>query len=984
MKVQHFVLTRFNLRIRELMKTYEWHGGDPCYLEQRFKIFERYCLPSMRCQSGDFKWLVFFSSLTPEPFRRRAENLASETPCMEAVFVEDAEPLEKEACLSAFNCAMENRMSPDVEYVIQSRIDNDDAYNVKALSWIYERVTEVLEKTPCDRFFVIMPHGNVYLAAHGFTQRYIWNWNHFPSMVVKRGLGDNVFGVMHPHIRRLGLPVYKVCHTHCWLEVVTGTNAKNDFRPYCPPEYLGIDGLSREFAIKEKLLVGGFIRFLLFHYLWARLKWTFVGKRADGSRSRIGTALFNFMRWLRGTKPLSARKTCNESPSVPKVTVVVPVHNVKPYLLRCLDSLAFQSLREIEVICVDDGSTDGSSTLLDEYVAKDRRFTVIHKSHSEGAGRARNDGMAHAKGEYLHFCDSDDFCSREMLAKMYFKAKTTDADVVIAGKTFVDPNTGRPSKFTAASPYPKDLAKLPQPFTPGDAAEVLFTAAKSVPWDKLFRRKFTEDEGLRFQDIHRSNDIYFTDMALALSRRIAVVPEALYMYSYRRDGALTGTKDGYPMDTLSAYDALSKSLRERGLEERFSMSFAVAFIGSMLANLREYTDPINLKTVYPIVRERLCALVAKLDRRRFLEMCGRFAPQAVAVLDGETPERLLQTMKERVKPPKVSVIVPVYNVQKYLHRCLDAILGQTLREIEIICVDDGSTDGSLAVLHAYKARDARIMVLHQANAGAGAARNAGLDKAAGEYLFFFDPDDSCEKDMLEIMYRRAKKTKADIVVAGKKVVDAETGELIAHKPLPRRLAWFRRQPFSPAVLADRIFSFAKAVPWDKLFRRAFVEENQLRFMALPRSNDVYFVDMSLALAKRIALVRKGYYHYSYRRGGSLTFAKNAYPLSTFEAYSCVEDALRQRGVFATFAENFAEVFLQIMLVNLKSLNGYEDFARLYTLVRGRLVVLAKETIIASNPRTSTRRRYLCGIILANESPDALWLEMGKKTDSANL
>ena len=99
--------------------------------------------------------------------------------------------------------------------------------------------------------------------------------------------------------------------------------------------------------------------------------------------------------------------------------------------------------------------------------------------------------------------------------------------------------------------------------------------------------------------------------------------------------------------------------------------------------------------------------------------------------------------------PKVSVIVPVYNAQSHLRQCLDSIMGQTLREIEILCVDDGSTDGSAQILEEYKGCDPRLHVIMQENIGAGAARNRGLAEASGEYLSFLDADDFFEPDMLE-------------------------------------------------------------------------------------------------------------------------------------------------------------------------------------------------------------------------------------------
>ena len=105
---------------------------------------------------------------------------------------------------------------------------------------------------------------------------------------------------------------------------------------------------------------------------------------------------------------------------------------------------------------------------------------------------------------------------------------------------------------------------------------------------------------------------------------------------------------------------------------------------------------------------------------------------------------------------KVSVILPVYNASDYLHQCMDSIVGQTLKDIEIICVDDGSTDNSLDILKEYEQKDKRVKVIQQKNAGAGAARNNGLSIATGEYLSFLDSDDFFEPDMLEKAYEKAK------------------------------------------------------------------------------------------------------------------------------------------------------------------------------------------------------------------------------------
>lgn len=115
--------------------------------------------------------------------------------------------------------------------------------------------------------------------------------------------------------------------------------------------------------------------------------------------------------------------------------------------------------------------------------------------------------------------------------------------------------------------------------------------------------------------------------------------------------------------------------------------------------------------------------------------------------------------------PKVSVIIPVYNVEPFLARCLDSVVGQTLREIEIVCVDDGSPDRSIDILRRYAAGDNRIRVISQENRGLGGARNRGFDAATGEYILFVDSDDWIDPAYCERLYEAARATGADVACA---------------------------------------------------------------------------------------------------------------------------------------------------------------------------------------------------------------------------
>lgn len=204
---------------------------------------------------------------------------------------------------------------------------------------------------------------------------------------------------------------------------------------------------------------------------------------------------------------------------------------------------------------------------------------------------------------------------------------------------------------------------------------------------------------------------------------------------------------------------------------------------------------------------------------------------------------------------KLTVVIPVYNAQDYLHQTLDSLIHQTLREIEIICVDDGSADRSLEILHEYAAKDSRVHVLTQKNQYAGAARNAGMAIARGEYIHFLDADDYMKPDAYEILYARAKAMNADMVKARALCVDAAGREL----PDFNRYALARL----PAQAFGRVVSFAQApdwfdkinvVPWNGVYRLDFLRAHSIRFNRLFCVNDRSFFKEILLYAKRIVVI----------------------------------------------------------------------------------------------------------------------------------
>ena len=237
---------------------------------------------------------------------------------------------------------------------------------------------------------------------------------------------------------------------------------------------------------------------------------------------------------------------------------------------------------------------------------------------------------------------------------------------------------------------------------------------------------------------------------------------------------------------------------------------------------------------------------------------------------------------------KLSIIIPVYNASSYLRPCLDSVLGQSLREIEVICVDDGSTDEGPAVLGEYAARDSRVRVIRQRNAGAGASRNAGLERANGEYVLFLDADDMLLEDSLEELWRQAHRLRLDVLRCRAYDYDNVTGAVTRslHNALRRVPPFMFGIPIKYPT-AYWLFPKVNVSPWGGLFRRGFLLENGIRFNSLICVNDRSFFWESILKADRIAFSRTPLLLYRMNLPGSLVGNRLRHFECHFRSYELV-------------------------------------------------------------------------------------------------
>lgn len=309
----------------------------------------------------------------------------------------------------------------------------------------------------------------------------------------------------------------------------------------------------------------------------------------------------------------------------------------------------------------------------------------------------------------------------------------------------------------------------------------------------------------------------------------------------------------------------------------------------------------------------------------------------------------------------VSIIIPSYNAGLYIGECLDSLMNQTCQDIEILCVDDGSTDNTYHILEKYQLRDKRIKLLKQNHQSAGAARNCGIREAEGKYLLFVDADDFCRPDMVEKLVKKAEADHTDILVfdllrydnVGKKAVD--DAWTAVHQE------YFGEGVKAAADLKDTIFQFTTSGPMNKLFLREFIVKNNIWFQQIPRTNDLFFVYAAMTYAKRIAVLNEKLQYYRMNNPGSLQATNDKSPLAFIEALQALKDNLVQRGIYECFKGSYLKMAADVSLFNLASQENRQTYIRTLSAIRNNLESLnVGIKNLDCNVQTETLTQVLAG------------------------
>lgn len=544
----------------------------------------------------------------------------------------------------------------------------------------------------------------------------------------------------------------------------------------------------------------------------------------------------------------------------PKVSVIMSCYNTAPFLRQALDSVINQTLKEIEIICVNDGSTDNTLDIIKEYAAKDKRIVVIDGPNG-GYGKAMNKGLDAATGEYIGILEPDDYLKLDMYETQYKVAKENNLDFVKADfYRFVNDDYN----YNHLSKNPKDYNIVCKPI---EKLETFLFIMNT--WSGIYRREFIEKFNIRHNETpgasFQDNGFFFQTFCFA--ERAMFLDKPFYMN--RRDNPNSSVKSKGKVYCMNEeYRYIKELFLKNKMFNKVKEVYEILKFRNYMFTLTRIDDSFKWQYVLDISNEFRNDLAEfKLDYTFFNQRDEEKRKLLMISPADFYNKYVAKNENQKIVVPKVSVIIPVYNTEEYLRQCLDSVINQTLKEIEIICVDDGSMDNSLKILKEYAAKDKRMTVITQENLYAGVARNAGLAVAKGEYVHFLDSDDWVDLDTYEELYYLIKEKKTNFMKFRSFTYDNKEKKIINHAYTD--IAWITEDQ---VISIDKNLNWAikmSDAPWSGFYNLAFLNENNIRFNNLKCANDVSFFINCLIKSRAFYFSTKRFVYYRRNNDKSL-------------------------------------------------------------------------------------------------------------------
>ena len=668
----------------------------------------------------------------------------------------------------------------------------------------------------------------------------------------------------------------------------------------------------------------------------------------------------------------------------PVVSVIVPVYNNERYVVPCMRSLLAQTLENIEIICINDGSTDCSSAVLHSFADSDSRVVVVDKEN-EGYGVGINTGLRLARGKYVTILESDDFADLDMLETLVAYAEAFNLDVAKANFSLYWSKKIKKDHFLELFAQ-HECDRVIDPSNRDD--QHCFYVQPAI-WSAVYRSDFIRDNNLWLLETPGAayQDTAFNFKIWACAKRVMFIHRPFV--HYRQDNESSSINSPGKVNNICLeYAEIRRWLREERPElhdslapvatkmmcdaykwntgriaeefrldfvKRFGEEFAEAernnevdpslFAPGQLAEARltvmnpqGFIDFVTKgkdpeRGIRRLVRKAsTLAQVSKLygtesARNLVMDKIRRKScePTPVDVMDTELSSRKEPKFLEEVPEPMITVVLTVYNTAEVLRDTLDSIFAQTYTAFNLICVNDGSTDSSLEILEEYAARDCRVSIINQENQGVASARNRGLKEVSTPYTLILDSDDVFNSEFFEKLLLKAQEDSSDLVICSSCELDSETLENI---PAPWALKLDKLpsiSPFSPDDAADSLFEAIMGWPWDRLYRTSFVRDSGLQFPeTLRNSEDGVFVYGLLARAKKISVIEDVLIKHRLTRKNSISNSRDKAPEDFYKAIVMLKKALQSiQELYPKIEKSFLNWAADYAIWNISTLTDSE-------------------------------------------------------------
>lgn len=521
----------------------------------------------------------------------------------------------------------------------------------------------------------------------------------------------------------------------------------------------------------------------------------------------------------------------------PTVTVVMPVYNVEPFLDVAISSVLDQEFTDLELILVDDASTDNGRHIIRKYWEKDPRVRVFALDHNTigGAGVPSNIGIHAARGEYVAFADSDDHVTSTGLARLVNLAETHEAELVIGDfKTFSEKLPEGAESYDRAIwdelPGNKPISAFTHP--------ALFRLSP-VPWRKLYRRSFLQENAIAYPEgdyFYEDNPLHW--FVLSRAHRVVMCDEVISNHRMEREGQ-TMSAATYKLGAFVNHMNTILNFLASSTDPKRDVLFEAFF------NYMARTNWVAKNQTQPAANALIrYGMNGVYQRARAAAPGAAVAPELRA---------RLASYGDAYPELDLTVVIPVYNSADLLKQTVDSVLAMTGLRFNVILVDDGSTDDSLTMMQDYENANSNVHVFAQGNRGAGRARNSVIPLCTGRYTYFLDADDVIDPEALAAAVAHADAETADLLFVEYRIEFADEGRTEGMYKADREV-WRKLRSSTRHSQRQQIVAQLINYPWNRIIRTSLLHNANIFFGATVVNNDVQYHWHSISAAQRISFL----------------------------------------------------------------------------------------------------------------------------------